>query len=393
MKTRGVNAGGWLVLEPWITPSLWSQWNSNPAAGPVDEFHLCQKLGKTACTNLLKNHWNTFFTESDFQQMAANGLNTVRIPIGWWAFDSKPSPFIGGQAAYLDKAIVWARKYGLKVWIDLHGAPGSQNGFDNSGYRDRINWQSTVDDNVGRTVAVLRTIAQKYGGSAYNDVVVVIELLNEPMGPKLDLARLRKFMYDAFGNVRQYSPAWVVFSDAFEPVTYWNRNNKGSFFEQNVILDHHHYQVFSPGELSRTFQQQIDVACSARGSEISGVDKLLIVGEWSGAMTDCAKWLNGFNRGARWEGKFDSSWLRNSCANWGDLSKMTAVTRDQLNKYLSAQMLSWETQGGWIFWTWKAEEGNRNDDWNMSKLFSWGIIRKITPSGQRLNLRHPDVCG
>ncbi|KAF3921654.1 hypothetical protein AA313_de0209528 [Arthrobotrys entomopaga] len=322
--------------------------------------------------------------------MAANGLNTVRIPIGWWAFDSKPSPFIGGQAAYLDKAITWARKYNLKVWIDLHGAPGSQNGFDNSGYRDKINWQSTVDPNVDRTVAVLRTIAQKYGQPAYTDVVVCIELLNEPLGPKLDLKWLRQFMYDGFGNVRKYSPSWVAVHDAFEEVTYWNGAN--GFFEQNVILDHHHYQVFSQGELSRSFQDQVNVACAARGKEISGSDKLTIVGEWSGAMTDCARWLNGFNRWSRWEGRYDGSTLRNSCANWGTLEKMNAVTRDQLNKYISAQMLSWETKGGWIFWTWKAEEGNQNDDWNMSKLFKWGIIRRINPTGQALNLRHPDVC-
>ena len=33
-----------------------------------------------------------------------------------------------GAEAHLDKAIGWARKNGMKVWVDLHGAPGSQNG-------------------------------------------------------------------------------------------------------------------------------------------------------------------------------------------------------------------------------------------------------------------------
>lgn len=57
-------------------------------------------------------------------------LNHVRIPIGYWAFEVGPGePFIQGQLPYLEKAVQWAGNYGLKVIVDLHGAPGSQNGF------------------------------------------------------------------------------------------------------------------------------------------------------------------------------------------------------------------------------------------------------------------------
>jgi glucan 1,3-beta-glucosidase len=53
----------------------------------------------------------------------------VRIPIGYWAYDVSPGePYIQGQHNYLLKAIDWAEANNLKVIIDLHGAPGSQNG-------------------------------------------------------------------------------------------------------------------------------------------------------------------------------------------------------------------------------------------------------------------------
>ena len=76
-------------------------------------------------------------------------LNHVRLPIGYWAFEtSAGEPYIKGQLPYLRKAVSWAQKHGLKVIVDLHGmlrwnhsladltnicthigAPGSQNGF------------------------------------------------------------------------------------------------------------------------------------------------------------------------------------------------------------------------------------------------------------------------
>ena len=47
------------------------------------------------------------------------------------------------------------RKYGLKVIIDLHAAPGSQNGWEHSSSRDgSIEWGKT-DDNIGKTVEVI----------------------------------------------------------------------------------------------------------------------------------------------------------------------------------------------------------------------------------------------
>jgi len=56
-------------------------------------------------------------------------LNHVRLPIGYWAFEvGAGEPYITGQLDYLKKAITWASDYGLKLIIDLHGAPGSQNG-------------------------------------------------------------------------------------------------------------------------------------------------------------------------------------------------------------------------------------------------------------------------
>jgi hypothetical protein len=54
---RGLNIGGWLVLEPWITPSIFQ--NVDQSLGIVDEFTLTQKLGSQAAYNILKPHVST----------------------------------------------------------------------------------------------------------------------------------------------------------------------------------------------------------------------------------------------------------------------------------------------------------------------------------------------
>ncbi|EWC43613.1 hypothetical protein DRE_01500 [Drechslerella stenobrocha 248] len=382
-KVRGVNAGGWLVLEPWITPSLWRDWDRNPAAGPVDEWHLCRVLGKSRCASRLKKHWETWFTERDFRDMKTVGLNTVRIPIGYWAFQLNPGdPYVQGQVEYLDRAIEWARRAGLMVWIDLHGAPGSQNGFDNSGLRDTIAWQT--GRNVITTLEVIRKIARKYAQPKYRDVVAVIELLNEPLGPRLDTNALRQFHKDGFGKVREVSDTFIAFSDGFLPPSWWN--GVLSQPHGNVIVDHHHYQVFSEEMVARDYPTQIAAACNAR-TDTAGADKYVVVGEWSGAMTDCARWLNGYGRGSRYEGTFQSSRRHGDCKTKGNLKLMSYSQRQDLRKYLEAQMDSFEQANGWIFWTWKAEEGNNNDDWSYSKLVSRSVFPR--PAWDR---RYKDVC-
>lgn len=117
-KVRGVNLGGWLLTEPWITPSLYER----AGDGAIDEYTLCQTLGKDAALTLLSAHWASWITAGDLAEIAAAGLNHVRIPIGYWSVAPvEGDPYVQGALEYLDQAIGWAGSVGLKVMIDLHG--------------------------------------------------------------------------------------------------------------------------------------------------------------------------------------------------------------------------------------------------------------------------------
>ncbi|CAO3566354.1 unnamed protein product [Mortierella alpina] len=128
VKIRGVNLGGWLVLEPFITPSLFHPYIKN---GVVDEWTLCKYLGPEAAKALLEKHYSTWVTEATFIRIRQLGLNHVRIPIGYWALAglNPDEPFVPSLSwTYLLQAVEWARKYGIRVMVKLHAAPGSQNG-------------------------------------------------------------------------------------------------------------------------------------------------------------------------------------------------------------------------------------------------------------------------
>lgn len=56
---------------------------------------------------------------------------------------------------------------------DLHGVPGSQNGFDNSGQRGSILW-NTEQSYIDRTNAIIKTLAAEFSQSQYANTVSAI---------------------------------------------------------------------------------------------------------------------------------------------------------------------------------------------------------------------------
>ncbi|GAV28681.1 hypothetical protein PMKS-002155 [Pichia membranifaciens] len=321
----GVNIGGWLVLEPYITPSLFEAFGGDDSTKPIDEYHFCQAYG----------------------------------------------------ADQASEALGWCEKYNLKAWIDLHGVPGSQNGFDNSGLRDEIDWQTT-EGYVQVTTSVLSQIAQKYSGDDYSDVVIGIELVNEPLGPALDADQLVDYYNDGYEIVRNEGDVPVIIHDAFFQFNhYWDNvlNTQIDPSVWDVILDHHHYQIFSVGELQRSTDDHVSFACNI-GWQESGEYHSTLCGEWTAALTDCAKWLNGMARGARYDATYQNDQAIGSCDNLfvANYDYFTdEEVRSTYRRYVEAQMdaYTFGKMNGWVFWCWKTEN---LIEWDFKQLVSLNII-------------------
>lgn len=182
-KQQSVNLGSWFVQENWMVPSIFTCADGNRAA---EHDVSAGWVNTTQSRQVLERHWDTWITESDFSYLASIGINTVRLPIGFWSLGPQAcedTPFEDVSDVYTNswprvlRAIKYAENHGLGVLVDLHGAPGSQNGQAHSGTSDGVVglWKSPAYMN--KTIEVLTNITRELVNV---NNVVGIQLLNEP---------------------------------------------------------------------------------------------------------------------------------------------------------------------------------------------------------------------
>jgi glucan 1,3-beta-glucosidase len=128
-------------------------------------------------------------TEEDFAQIAGAGLNWIRLPIPFWAVQSyNTEPFLERVSwKYILKAFAWARKYGIRINLDLHAVPGSQNAFNHSGKQGQVNFLYGPMGlaNGQRTLDYLRVITEFIAQPQYANVVPMLGFVNGPVSSQI----------------------------------------------------------------------------------------------------------------------------------------------------------------------------------------------------------------
>ena len=131
--------------------------------------------------------------------------------------------------------------------------------------------------------------------------------------------------------------------------------------------------------------QHISTACG-QGSPLSGSSLWTVVGEWTPAANDCAKYLNGRGVGSRFDGSFPGSTRVGSCTGLtGKASSFSSSYKTFLRQYWEAQVMTYEKAQGWIQWTWKAESA---DEWT----YQAGLANGWIPQNPT-NFQFPNICG
>lgn len=327
---EGVNLGGWLVLERWITPSLFA------GSAAVDELGFC---AEPDAGGKLEEHRRSYIAAADFAWIAAQGLNAVRIPVGYWLFGDQP-PY-KGTVAHLDRAFAEAAQAGLGVVIDLHGAPGSQNGWDHSGKLGEIGWH-TDPAAIALTLEVIERLARRY---ADRSNLLGIELLNEPH-PSIPLETVAGYYREGYRRVRRFCgpEVAVIIHDGFQPFAWQDFLAEPHW--KNVVLDTHLYQCFLEddkrldlaGHLRKTEQEWgLPIAEAARRFKV-------MVGEWSLALD--AQSLPGLAGG-----EYDAA----------------------MQAYAVSQRAAFAPAAGRFFWTYKTEN---MPAWSLRAAVARGWLRR-----------------
>lgn len=350
---KGVNLGGWLVLEKWMSPQIFE------GVEAEDEYYLPRDLDEQEYKTRIETHRANFITEADFIRIKSMGLNSIRIPVPYFIFGDV-HPFIGA-IDYLDKAFNWAEYYDLTILLDLHTVPGSQNGFDNGGITGVINWAKNPEA-VDFTISVLNRLAERYGK---REGLYGIELLNEPVTEIMyaDMQRRYtardsklsehnapitfKFLYEfyirAYEELRKILPLdkVIMFHDGFD-ISKWENFFKLNKFE-NVVLDTHHYLMTAETSNENLSLDLYEKYIEKLGNQIAKVNEFVpvIVGEWS--------LFNSLATGTETKGGINPT--------QETFEKTKTISQEEIikiyRKMWDIQIEQWNKVQGYFFWSYK----------------------------------------
>lgn len=332
-KSRGVNLGGWLVAEHWMTgdADFWKGVSADDAnAGEYTA--ITQAADPKTIRSNLENHHKTFITEAEIKAIAAAGLNTVRVPVGYWivGFDKNDpankaewASFNKGTLTYLDKLVrQWAKTHNVAVLISIHAAKGSQNGADHSSpaTKGKAYW-SDFTENVANTQTMATFLADRYKDE---DAFLGIGLMNEPNGSTNE-DTLYAYYQSAYKAIRDSGNDCVL---SVAPLLYkQSPDTMVGFMEapeyKNVWVEWHPYFVWGYEQTSDADLINVAVKKSFQG--------------------DMAKWNARENHNRLFIGE----WSFATAGKFGN-------NQDKYYEFAQAQVdVLNQAEGGYTFWSWR----------------------------------------
>jgi glucan 1,3-beta-glucosidase len=334
---RGVNLGGWLLWE--TGPCNRTAMVRKLKDAPMDEWTLSaelrKKVGNDEAERLIRHHRQTHVTKKDFEDIAAQGLNAVRVPFGYWLVTGPRAgePFVGPDLGALDNAFNWAEETGLKVLLSYHGHPGFQSDHQASGRcsEDWVpeKWEPAV------ALAVLMKVSLRYGK---RPCLAGIGVVNEP-SCQLPIDRLLQYYKDAYAVIRKAG----VPDDVQVVMPVYQRSFKefrGILTEEagyrNVVFDVHCYHLFSAGWYRMSLASHLRWAAGKGKThdviDIAKCKEKVMITEW------CLKIPT-------WDWSMLSTWEWDALTRAQRTAVMKSFAIRQLRTFAKHSQ-------GWFFWSW-----------------------------------------
>ncbi|MGI6315938.1 MAG: glycoside hydrolase family 5 protein [Christensenellales bacterium] len=227
---RGTNAGGWLVQEAWMTPT-----NADCQLVTLDTFD--RRFGEETRNTLLDAYMDNFLTGEDLDLCRDMGMTVIRLPF-WYRnlVDAGGEP-LPEAFSRMDWFVEACSERGMYVILDMHGAPGSQNGNDHSGDNTsgaRL-WEEEALQDL--TVKVWEMVAAHYRG---NPAVAAYDLLNEPAANDYKTNKTQWDLFDRlYKAIRAIDPEHIIMMEScWEPT---NLPHPADYGWENIVYQYHTY--------------------------------------------------------------------------------------------------------------------------------------------------------
>ncbi|KAI9640461.1 hypothetical protein NHQ30_011207 [Ciborinia camelliae] len=351
-KIRGVNLGSLFVFEPWIANTAWTDMG---CGAYKSEFDCVAGLGQAAANTAFENHWKTWINATDIAKMASFGINTIRIPVGYWMMESlvyaDSEHFPQGGIYHLENICEEAAKVGFYIIIDMHGAPGAQvaKNPDSGQYASTPGFY--VDYQYARAETFLSWLTTKIHTRTAFRNVGMIGIVNEPVQDANKTASMiSKFYPAAYKAIRDAEAAVNITANNYLHVQVMDQGwgsgdpNLGLAGAVSLAYDEHRYLKWSSVNVSQT--AYLESSCTY--DPISSTGGPTIVGEFSISPPDNVQ----------------------DTAGWS-----TSSQKAFYKQWFEAQVWGYESHArGWIFWTWKAQLNDYR--WSYLDAVEAGVVTK-----------------
>ncbi|TVY84263.1 Glucan endo-1,6-beta-glucosidase B [Lachnellula suecica] len=351
-KIRGVNLGSLFVLEPWLAQTEWNNMGCGPYAS---EFDCVSALGQGQANAVFQNHWNSWITQGDITQMQSYGLNTIRIPVGYWMMESlvysDSEHFPQGGLAFLSRVCGWASNAGFYIIIDLHGAPGAQVPRDADTGQAAPSAGFYQDYQFDRATTFLNWLRTTIHNDNNFRNVGMIGIVNEPIQDTKQIGNLRSSYYpNAYAAIRKAESDLGISSNNYVHVqpmnSLWLSGDPKQYLTNQYFMayDDHRYLKRDPLVTVSQSAYMTDACHDVRSRD---GDTPTVVGEFSISVPDDVQWTPAWAPGPS--------------------------TQSFYTNFFAALVQSFERDtNGWVYWTWKSQLGDYR--WSYQDAVAAGVI-------------------
>jgi aryl-phospho-beta-D-glucosidase BglC (GH1 family) len=325
VRLKGLNLGGWFIMEKWMCPL---DSGSMPDTYSVIT-NLDGRFGVATEQNLIRTYQTNWITTADLDNIANAGFNCVRMPVWWGNFYSITNTTSSGWRtdafAVLDWLVTNCASRNIYVVIDMHGVVGGQSGSDDTGWANQNQyWTNRLDQT--ETASMWSQIAAHY---RVNPAVAGYDLINEPDGTT-STSDVWPAYASLYTTVRSVDPTHMVIMEGTFGNWDWDMlPNPSSYGWTNIVYSMHEYVWGGT-------TNQVEAGSDAQ-------------------VTDFANHL---------------SWnVPDYVGEWNDMGQGAACYDYSINDYNQADI-------SWSMWAYKATAGLVPNGWGWYDPTSW----KATPN-------------